>query len=78
MPTYEYQCDDCGNNFDTFQQMSEDPLKTCHKCKSTLRRVIHGGTTIIFKGSGFYCNDHGKKEAKRIEEERKEEVKAET
>lgn len=59
MPTYEYQCDDCGHNFDEFQMFSEAPLTVCPKCgKTTLRRVFGAGAAIIFKGSGFYQTDY--------------------
>ena len=79
MPTYEYKCDECNESFETFQKMTDDLLKHCKRCGSeNIRRVIYGGTTIIFRGSGFYVNDYGKKEAKRQEEDKKEEVKSET
>ena len=61
MPTYEYACDSCGHQFETFQSMKDDPLRVCPKCEqSTLRRLIFGGTGVIFKGSGFYVNDSKK------------------
>jgi predicted nucleic acid-binding Zn ribbon protein len=37
--------------------MSDTPLKTCPKCGKELRRLINGGSGIIFKGSGFYVTD---------------------
>jgi predicted nucleic acid-binding Zn ribbon protein len=37
--------------------MSEDPLKICPECGKEVRRLIRGGTGIIFKGSGFYITD---------------------
>jgi len=40
--------------------MSEEPLKTCPKCGGKVRRLIGGGTGIIFKGSGFYVTDSKK------------------
>lgn len=59
MPTYEYQCDACGHNFDEFQSMSDKPLKKCPKCgKPKLRRVFGAGAAILFKGSGFYQTDY--------------------
>ena len=59
MPTYEYLCENCEHNFDEFQSMTADPLKTCPECnKDTLKRVIGGGAAIIFKGSGFYETDY--------------------
>ncbi len=59
MPTYEYICDDCGHEMETFQSMKADPLKDCPECaKPALRRKIGRGAGIIFKGSGFYQTDY--------------------
>ena len=60
MPTYEYECKSCGHTFEIFQAMSDDPLKSCPECGREVRRLIHGGTGVIFKGSGFYVTDKGK------------------
>ncbi|ULQ59864.1 FmdB family transcriptional regulator [Brucepastera parasyntrophica] len=57
MPTYEYACDSCNNNFEVFQKMSDEPVKVCPKCGENVRRVLSGGIGISFKGSGFYVND---------------------
>jgi putative FmdB family regulatory protein len=59
MPTYEYECKSCGHRFDAFQSMQDDPLEICPECGKELRRLIFGGSGIIFKGSGFYVNDKG-------------------
>lgn len=59
MPTYEYECEKCGYRFERFQNMKDEPLKTCPKCKGRLRRLIGPGSGIIFKGSGFYSTDYG-------------------
>jgi putative FmdB family regulatory protein len=56
MPTYQYQCDDCGNGFEQFQKFSDDPLIECPTCGGTIRRVI-GNVGVVFKGSGWYIND---------------------
>ena len=63
MPTYEYECKMCGHTFDVFQNMRDTPLKTCPKCGKELRRLINGGSGIIFKGSGFYVTDKSGKNA---------------
>ncbi|GHV10549.1 hypothetical protein FACS189491_00220 [Spirochaetia bacterium] len=60
MPTYEYECKSCGHTFDAFQGMSDEPIKVCPECGKAVRRLINGGTGIIFKGSGFYVTDKGK------------------
>ncbi|MEO8205773.1 MAG: FmdB family zinc ribbon protein [Chthoniobacterales bacterium] len=66
MPTYEYECAKCGKNFDFFQSMKDDALKTCPKeqCqmkkwgKGKVKRLIGTGAGLIFKGSGFYITDY--------------------
>lgn len=60
MPTYEYECRSCSHSFEAFQSMSEAPLSSCPECGGPVRRLIGGGTGIIFKGSGFYVNDSRK------------------
>ncbi|MGH8022624.1 MAG: FmdB family zinc ribbon protein [Limisphaerales bacterium] len=66
MPTYEYLCEKCGHQFETFQSISAQPLKTCPKelCRrkkwgrGRLRKKISGGSGLLFKGSGFYITDY--------------------
>ena len=59
LPIYEYQCGECGAVFDRRQTFDEEPVAICPKCQSKARRVIHS-VPILFKGSGFYCTDHGR------------------
>jgi len=58
MPTYEYQCDECGHRFEKFQNMSDAPVKNCPQCGGKVRRLIGTGAAVIFKGSGFYATDY--------------------
>jgi len=58
MPTYEYRCNKCGYEFEEFQGIKAEPLKTCPECKGDVRRLIGTGAGIIFKGSGFYATDY--------------------
>lgn len=58
MPTYEYECTDCGHRFEKFQVISAPVLKRCPKCRHKLRRLIGTGAGLIFKGSGFYSTDY--------------------
>ncbi|MDR0654766.1 MAG: zinc ribbon domain-containing protein [Treponema sp.] len=79
MPTYGYECKSCGHSFDVFQNMSDEPLKTCPRCGKDVRRLINGGTGIIFKGPGFYVTDKGKaKPAAAGEKEKTETPKTES
>jgi putative FmdB family regulatory protein len=59
MPTYEYECKTCGHVFEAFQSMKDEALKICPECGKEIRRIINGGSGIIFKGSGFYVTDNG-------------------
>ena len=59
MPTYEYSCGRCHHRFDIRQGFHDEPSATCPKCQGAARRVFQA-VPIVFKGSGFYCTDHGK------------------
>lgn len=71
MPTYEYECTECGHNFEHLQSMVEKKLRKCPKCgKMKLQRLIGRGGGIIFKGTGFYETDFKTKtEPKKKESE---------
>ena len=58
MPTYNYYCSDCDSHFSYFQKMSESPISSCENCSGKVKRLITGGTGLIFKGSGFYLTDY--------------------
>lgn len=62
MPTYLYECEKCGR-FEKLQKISDDPLEKCPECGSKVKKII-GNPGVIFKGSGFYSTDHGKKSSK--------------
>ena len=78
MPTYEYFCSKCEQDFEVFQSMNDKALTTCPKdlChlkkwgKGKVRKKIGAGAGLIFKGSGFYITDYrseGYKEAAKKE-----------
>ncbi|HEX7193709.1 MAG TPA: FmdB family zinc ribbon protein [Chthoniobacterales bacterium] len=66
MPTYEYLCEKCGQTFEAFQSMKDEPLKICSKelCRQdrwgqgTVKRLLGTGAGLLFKGSGFYVTDY--------------------
>lgn len=59
MPTYEYECNLCHHRFDVRQGFNDKPASICPRCKGEARRVFHA-VPVMFKGSGFYCTDHGR------------------
>jgi putative FmdB family regulatory protein len=61
MPTYEYECVNCGYRFEKFQSITASALTKCPACKKNrLKRLIGKGAGIIFKGEGFYATDYKK------------------
>ncbi len=57
MPTYVYRRED-GTTFEIEQRITEDSLETCPMTGQAVKRIITGGTGLIFKGSGFYLTDY--------------------
>jgi putative FmdB family regulatory protein len=51
MPTYEYECEGCGERFEVFQSMSDQPLTQCPQCGEKVKRLMGTGAGIIIKGS---------------------------
>jgi putative FmdB family regulatory protein len=58
MPTYEYECRDCGHAFERFQGINEDPISLCPECEGKVRRLISSGGGLVFRGPGFYATDY--------------------
>src|SRR5437762_13882382 len=66
MPTYEYFCTKCEQNFEVIQSMNDKALTICPKerCrmkswgKGKVKNQIGAGAGLIFKGSGFYITDY--------------------
>jgi putative FmdB family regulatory protein len=56
VPTYQYQCTDCGNALEVRQSFTDDALTVCPSCEGTLRKVFNA-VGVVFKGSGFYRTD---------------------
>ena len=56
MPTYQYQCTECGEGLEAVQKFTDDALTECPDCNGRLKKVF-SAVDIVFKGSGFYRND---------------------
>jgi putative FmdB family regulatory protein len=57
MPTYEYQCDNCGYNFETKQSFKDEALTLCPNCGQNLLHRVPQAAGVVFKGSGWYITD---------------------
>ena len=57
MPTYEYACTACHNEWETEQSIKDAPLTECPRChEQTAKRQISGGTGFMLKGGGWYAD----------------------
>lgn len=72
MPTYQYKCNNCGNEFEEFQSITESPLDKCPSCGQKPRRIITGGAGFLLKGSGFYTTDYRSESYKAAAKKEKE------
>jgi putative FmdB family regulatory protein len=59
MPLYEYQCENCGERFETMQKFADAPLTEHEKCGGPVHRLI-SAPALQFKGSGWYITDYAK------------------
>ena len=72
MPTYDYECDACGHEFELFQSISDPVKRKCTECgKLKLRRLFGTGAAVVFKGSGFYQTDYRSESYKKAAEKDK-------
>jgi putative FmdB family regulatory protein len=63
MPIYEYQCEECGHEFEREQRITEKPLKTCVSCGGRKARRLISRTSFVLKGGGWYSDLYsGKKQ----------------
>lgn len=79
MPTYEYECTECGKVVELFQSITESPRRFLRKtdpkpcdCHARVIRRIGTGAGIIFKGSGFYQTDYRSDSYKKAAKAEKE------
>jgi putative FmdB family regulatory protein len=60
LPTYDYRCTECGEEFSAEQSIRARPLRKCRKCGGRLEKLLPRTVNLIFKGSGFYVTDYKK------------------
>jgi putative FmdB family regulatory protein len=59
MPTYEYLCTMCADQFEVVQKFSDLPLRICNQCGARLQK-LYRSPGIVFKGSGWHSKDYGR------------------
>lgn len=60
MPIYEYQCTKCGEVFEAFQKITDEPLTQCKFCHAKVEKLI-SHSSFQLKGSGWYLTDYARK-----------------
>lgn len=53
MPLYEYQCENCGLQFEVRQKFSDAPPEACRECGGPLKKLI-SQAGFSLKGGGWY------------------------
>lgn len=56
MPTYEYRCESCRNQYEKREGFDAPSRQKCPACGKTAQRVLFA-PPVVFKGSGFYKTD---------------------
>jgi len=64
MPIYEYECCDCGREFEVMQKITDKPIARCEVCGGRVRRLI-SNTAFVLKGSGWYVTDYPSESRKK-------------
>jgi len=70
VPTYDYQCDECGRTYEVRQRISESPLTSCQFCGGGIRRLL-SPAPFILKGGGWYVTDYPSESRKKAMEAEK-------
>ena len=76
MPTYEYQCSNCGNLWEELQKISEPALDTCPKCQEKAAHRLISGGNFILKGGGWYADAYSSSGNKKSEKSEKTDGKS--
>src|SRR5262245_66418479 len=61
MPVYEYACEKCGHEFEAEQRITEDPLKTCPRCRARKLKRLISQTSFVLQGGGWYADLYSSK-----------------
>jgi putative FmdB family regulatory protein len=64
MPIYEYLCDKCEHEFEAEQRITDDPIRSCPKCRSRKVRRLISQTSFLLKGGGWYSDLYASRQAK--------------
>ena len=78
MPIYEYLCEKCSHEFEREQRITDDPVKTCPKCRSRRVKKLISQTSFVLKGGGWYSDLYSSSKKKSSESDSSSESKSES
>jgi putative FmdB family regulatory protein len=59
MPTYEYECPNCGHQFASWRPPEKRKYAPCNVCGRNANKVIRTAPGVSFKGKGWTPKFHG-------------------
>lgn len=66
MPIYEYQCENCGHELESFQKISDPPLSDCPQCGKPALKKLVSAAAFRLKGGGWYETDFKSKNKRNV------------
>jgi putative FmdB family regulatory protein len=60
VPIYEYQCTKCGEVFEVFQKITDEPISRCRFCHAKVEKLI-SQSSFQLKGGGWYLTDYARR-----------------
>jgi len=76
VPIYEYQCSKCGEVFEAFQKITDEPLSKCKFCQGKVEKLI-SQSSFQLKGTGWYLTDYAKRSSSGPSEKPKADTSSE-
>lgn len=73
MPIYEYQCQECGHQFDKLQKISDESLIECPSCNEPGLKKLISAPSFKLSGTGWYETDFKTKKVDTAKTEKKSE-----
>ena len=77
MPIYDFVCQECGNEVEVLQKMSDAPLTECAACGKPAMKKKVSAAAFRLSGSGWYETDFKSGNKKNLKDSEKAKPKKE-